>query len=104
MQKWVTDLAGHRSRPVLSKCLQLASAVLRSAVRNQLIGTNPCEGVRFPKLRKRDTEGQIISRDDFRIALLPAVPDRYRAVVTLAAGAGLRWGEAIGTRDDALDR
>jgi len=33
---------------------------------------------------------------DLRLKLLPAVPERYRALVALAGGAGLRWGELIG--------
>lgn len=35
--------------------------------------------------------------------LVPAVPDRYRALVALAGGTGLRWGECVGLRWDALD-
>jgi integrase len=35
--------------------------------------------------------------------LLPQVPDRYRGVVATAAGAGLRWGEVVGLRADAID-
>lgn len=103
IQAWVTELAGRRSQAVVSKALQLTSAVLRSAVRNQLIRINPCEGVTLPRARKRDSHDRIISRDELRSVLLPAVPDRYRAVVALAAGAGLRWGEVIGLRNDALD-
>ncbi|GDY28778.1 tyrosine-type recombinase/integrase [Gandjariella thermophila] len=103
VQTWITELAGRRSQPVVAKCLQLTSAVMRSAVRNKLIGTNPCEGVTLPKLRKRDTDERIISRADLRARLLPAVPERYRAVVAAAAGAGLRWGEVVGLCTDAVD-
>lgn len=35
--------------------------------------------------------------------LLPAAPDRYRAIIATAAGTGLRWGEAAGLCTDALD-
>jgi integrase len=35
--------------------------------------------------------------------LLPVVPDRYRAIVATAGGAGLRWGEAAGLCIDAVD-
>lgn len=35
--------------------------------------------------------------------LVPAVPDRYRALVALAGGTGPRWGECVGLRWDALD-
>lgn len=35
--------------------------------------------------------------------LLSAVPAPYRALVALAAGTGLRWGECAGLQWDALD-
>lgn len=74
VQKWITDLAGRRSHAVASKCLQLTSGVLRSTVRNRLIAVNPCEGVRIPPARKRDTDDLIISRAELRDVLLPVVP------------------------------
>lgn len=60
-------------------------------------------GVRIPARRRQDTDDQIIDRATFRAALLPVVPHRYRALVGLGGGAGLRWGEAVGLCDDALD-
>ena len=77
--------------------------VLRSAVRNRLIATNPGEGVRLPQVRRSDTDERIISRHELRTVLLPAVPERHRALIATAAGTGLRWGEAVGLRIDALD-
>lgn len=103
VQQWITGLAGRRSHAVVSKCLQLTSGVLRSAVRNRLIAVNPCEGVRVPSARKQDTDDLTISRADLRDVLLPVVPARHRALVATAAGAGLRWGEAIGLCQDAVD-
>jgi integrase len=50
-----------------------------------------------------DTDDQVITQDELVGRLLPAVPDRYRALVGLAAGTGLRWGEAVGLRWDAID-
>ncbi|WP_214367447.1 tyrosine-type recombinase/integrase [Pseudonocardia sp. H11422] len=81
----------------------MASAVLRSAVRNRLIPFNPAEDVRAPRTRTRDTDERIISRADLRGRLLPVVPPRYRGIVATAAGAGLRWSEAAGLRADAVD-
>jgi hypothetical protein len=52
--------------------------------------------VRAPRTRTRDTDERIISRADLRGRLLPVVPDRYRAVVATAAGAGLRWVRSPG--------
>jgi integrase len=103
VQEWVTALGERRSPATVAECHRLMSAVLRSAVRNRLIAFNPCEGVRLPRRRKRDTDEQVISREDLRSRLLPAVPARYRALVATAAGTGLRWGEAAGVCSDALD-
>lgn len=57
----------------------------------------------MPKRRKHDTDDQIISREDLCIRLLPAVPDRYRALVATAGGTGLSWGECAGLCTDVVD-
>ena len=103
LQGWVTDLGARRKRATVGLAIRLTSAVLRSAVRNRLIAFNPAEDVRVPRIRRSDTDERIISRADLRTRLLPAVPDRYRGVVATAAAAGLRWGEVIGLRADAID-
>ena len=68
-----------------------------------MIAYNPCDDIRVPKRRKQDTDEQVIACDVFRHKLLPAVPDRYRGLVAVAGGAGLRWGEAAGLCADAVD-
>ncbi|MFC5993637.1 tyrosine-type recombinase/integrase [Pseudonocardia hispaniensis] len=103
VQEWISALGERRAPATVAQCHRLLSAVLRSAVRSRIIAFNPCEGVRLPKQRKRDTDHQVISRDDLRGRLLPVVPTRYRALVGTAAGTGLRWGEATGLCLDALD-
>jgi integrase len=85
------------------KCLLLTSNVLRSAVRNRLIAFNPCDDVRIPGRVSRGIDDQIISRHDLRELLLPVVPERHRALVATAAATGLRWGEVIALRTDAVD-
>lgn len=103
VQAWVTELGGRRSADVVAKCHQLTSLVLRAAVRDRLIVDNACEGVRLPPVRRAHPDERVISREVFRGELLPVVPDRYRAVVATAGGAGLRWGEVAGLCADALD-
>lgn len=103
LQAWVTELGRCRSRATVVEALRLTSAVLRSAVRNRLIPFNPADEIRAPRVRVRDTDERIISRAALRTELLPAVPPRYRGIVAVAAGAGLRWGEAAGLRLDAVD-
>lgn len=103
IQTWITGLSQRLSPATVAECRRLTAAVLRSAVRNRLIAYNPCDDVRVPKRRKKDTDEQVIARDVFRHKLLPAVPDRYRGLVAVAGGAGLRWGEAAGLCADAVD-
>ncbi|RAO23355.1 hypothetical protein MED15_01195 [Micromonospora noduli] len=103
VQEWVTKLGERLSPATVRECYRLTSGVLRSAVRDRLIGFNPCEGVRLPPRRRMDTDELVISRADLFDRLLPAVPDRYRALVAVAAGTGIRWGECAGLRWDAVD-
>jgi integrase len=72
-------------------------------VRDGLIPANPCEGIRLPRQQRTADHGVTIGRDAFLGLLLPAVPDRWRALVALAGGAGLRWGECVGLRWEAAD-
>jgi integrase len=103
VQHWVTELGARLSPATVAECYRLTSVVLRSAVRDRLIGHNPCEGVRLSRRRRKDTDDQVITQHELITQLLPAVPDRYRALVGLAGGTGLRWGECAGLRWDALD-
>lgn len=103
VQTWVSDLSRRYSRATVAECFRLTSAVMKSAVRNRLIPFNPCEDVRLPKRRKQAGDERLITREQFVAELLPAVPDRYRVLVGLAGGAGLRWGEAVGLRWDCVD-
>jgi hypothetical protein len=100
----VTDMHSGGADATVSECKRLMSGVIRSAVKNRLIGTDPTVGVRIAKRRVRDTDEQVISREDVRQLLLPAVrPDRYRMLVATAAFTGMRWGETIGLCRDAVN-
>ncbi|MDG9678829.1 site-specific integrase [Micromonospora sp. DH14] len=103
VQSWISDLGTRRSPATVAECFRLLSSIMRAACRDRLIGANPCDGVKVPVRRKKDTDEQVLPRADLVSRLLPAVPDRYRALVALAGGTGLRWGECTGLRWDSLD-
>jgi integrase len=103
VQAWVTDLSKHLSPATVAECYRLTNNVFKSACRDRLIGFNPCEDARLPKRRKKDSDGHVISPEDMVTRLLPTVPDRYRCLVALAGMTGLRWGEVVGLRWDAVD-
>jgi integrase len=102
VQAWLTELGTRLAPATVAQVNRLMSGVMRSALRDRLIGNNPCEGLRLPRDRKRDDADQFLTRDEFA-RLLPEIPDRYRALVALSAGTGLRWGECLGLRWDAVD-
>jgi integrase len=103
VQEWVTLLGSRLAPASVTECLRLTSGVLRSAVRDRLVAFNPCEGVKVPRRRRKDTDDLTIDPDELVAKLLPVVPERYRALVALAGGTGLRWGECVGLCWDALD-
>ena len=103
VQEWVSGLVRRRARGTVVRCHSTLSMILKTAVRARLIAVNPAEGVRIPKPHNARANPMTISPADFVGKLLPAVPLRYRALVCLAAMAGLRWGECAGLAWGAVD-
>ncbi len=103
VQAWVTDLGGRLAPATIGTCFRLFAAVVRSAIRDRLIGADPTDGVRLPRQRKRELDGVTITPTHLRGRLLPVVPEPFRALVALSAGTGLRWGECVGLRWDCVD-
>ena len=78
----------------------VVSGIFRAAVRDRLIVANPCDGTRLPKATPSRVEPLPVETVH---ALADAVPARYRALVILAAGSGMRQGECLGLTVDRLD-
>ncbi len=78
----------------------IVSGVMRSAVRDRRIVANPCEGTRLPKAQTRRV---VPPTTEQVLAVAGAMPDALRALVTLAAGTGMRQGECFGLTVDRLD-
>ncbi|WP_234038834.1 tyrosine-type recombinase/integrase [Micromonospora coerulea] len=103
VQEWVTSLGRDLAPATVSRCYHLLSMILRTAVQARLIAANPAEGVKLPRDRSRDVKPVTISREEFFGRLLPAIPPPHRAIVSAAAGAGLRWGECAGLTWSSVD-
>jgi integrase len=71
----------------------IVAGVFKDAVRDRRITASPCEGTKLPK---RHREPIVPLTHEQVIALHAALPERYRALVTLAASTGLRQGEVLG--------
>ncbi len=100
VQAWVKRLSLTLAPATVGVVHGLVAAVFKAAVRDRLLTGSPCEGVKLPK--KEPKKIVPLSTEAVQ-ALAEAVPERYRALVVLAAGTGLRQGEAFGLTLDRVD-
>lgn len=76
------------------------SAVFKAAVADRRIPRTPCEGV---SVRKPARERVVPVETSKVIELAAAMPERFRVMVTLAAGTGMRYSEVAGLTVDRVD-
>ena len=99
IQAWVSglDLAPSTVSVVYGKL----SAVFRAAVEDRLLAHSPC--TRSMKL-PRPAGARVVPMSPEQVAAMTdAVGDRYRALLVLLAGTGMRGGEALGLTEDRVD-
>lgn len=91
LQAFVTGLSVAPSsvRPIWAT----VRAILAAAVRDRRIPFDPCDRVKLPELPRRQVTPLTVEQLD---ALASAMPHRYRALVVVGAGTGLRQGELFG--------
>ncbi|MEU6069871.1 site-specific integrase [Streptomyces sp. NPDC047082] len=78
------------------------STVFTAAVEDRIIRANPCSArsVRAPRLEPRKVKPWSTGRV---MGVRAALPERYQALVSVAAGLGLRQGEAFGLAVEDVD-
>lgn len=74
--------------------------LFNTAIVDRRIASSPCTGVRLPEIP--DADYYIATQQEVH-ALYAALPERYRAMVYMAAGCGWRAGEIMGLETDAID-
>lgn len=80
----------------------LLSAAMSSAVRDKVATDNPCRGIRLPRTGHRSKSMALLTRDEFQ-TLYAAIAPRYRPLVLLLVGTGMRFGEATALRVEDVD-
>lgn len=75
--------------------------VMKMALREGLIVSNPCEGTRLPEGERQKVMACLTEQEIER--LIAATPEYWRALVTVLVGTGLRWGEAVGLKVKYVD-
>lgn len=101
VREWhAAALRGPGGRTSIAQSYRFLRAVMNTAVREDLIGRNPCQVTGAGSVRAAErpiaTPGQIV-------ALVEAIAPRYRAAVLMAAWCGLRRGEIAGLLTDDID-
>lgn len=77
----------------------IVSTIMKSAIRDRRVVANPCDGSKLPKIERKQVTP--LSTDQVN-AVRDALPAELRALVTLAAGTGVRQGEAFGLTVDRV--
>lgn len=77
----------------------IASTVFKAAIRDRRLVANPCDGSKLPKVQRP----QVVPLTTEQVeAVRVALPAELRALVTLAAGTGMRQGECFGLTVDRV--
>ncbi len=109
IQAWVARLTlgdpGAKVRPMAASTAGVVHAILFSimaaAVVDRKIRANPCESTKLPK--NEQVRRVVPMTTEQTLAIREAMPAELRAMVTLAAGTGMRQSELFGLTVDRLD-
>lgn len=93
IQGWVKKKGETLAPATVESMYRYVSNVFSTAVKDGVIAKSPCFDIDLPTVVKPRVKPMTTEQVE---ALLNAMPARYRALVVLGAGAGLRQGEAFG--------
>jgi integrase len=93
VQAWVTRLTATLSPSTVQVVHGILAAIFKAAIRDRRVSASPCENTKLPKKPPREVVPLTTAAVQ---ALTAAVPARYRALIVLAAGTGMRQGECFG--------
>jgi integrase len=100
VQGWVSATADALAPSTLRVTYGYLVTIFAGAVRDRVVATSPCTGVRLPEAGRERAEPLPL---ETVLTLGAALPAHLRAVVPLVAGAGLRQGEVFGLEASHID-
>ncbi len=100
VQSWVKGRSAVLAPATVEVVYRYVATIFRAAVEDRVIPSSPCSRITLPRREQRRAEPL---GTDAVLALVEAMPARYAALVVLAAGTGLRQGEAFGLTVDHVD-
>jgi integrase len=103
IEAWVAEMA---HRPLAPRTVHLRVAnvrtVLFAAQRDRLLATNPCVGIKLPRVPRQEAT-MVLPAGAQVGAVLEAAPVAFAPFIACCAFAGLRLGEVAGLRVDDID-
>jgi len=103
VEQWVKVMTSAGLAPSTMRTrMNNVRAVLRAAVRDKVIASDPSAGVSLPRVRRADA-GMTVPTAEQVSAILGAADWWFRPFVAVAAFAGLRLGEIAGLRVGDID-
>ncbi len=100
IQALVKNRTGELAPGSVELLYRWVSTIFKAAVTDRLIASSPCVRIALPKGTSEEVVPLGIDKVE---ALADAVPERYRALIILGAGMGMRQGECFGLTVDRVD-
>ena len=101
VQQWVRQAVDNGLSPrSVTKYHVMLHSVFARAVRDRVIGFNPCTDTELPKVIAK--KSRILTPGEFA-SVLAAIPDRFKALLLTEIETGLRWGELVALRPRHID-
>jgi integrase len=100
IQAWVSKLSTQLSASTVQVIHGIVAAIYKSAVRDHKVNASPCETTKLPKKLPHEVAPLTTVAVN---QLIKQIPDRYRTLVLLAAGTGMRQGECFGLCVNRVD-
>lgn len=97
IQAWVKGLA--LAPATVGVVHEIVSTVMKTAIRDRRIASNPCDGTKLPKVQRKQVVPLVTEQVE---AVRAVLPPQLQALVTLAAGTGMRQGECFGLTADRV--
>jgi integrase len=102
VESWVKSMSTRLAASTIKTRVNYVRAVLRAAVRDRLIASDPTEHVTLPRMRRREQAMRVPTVEQVT-AVLDAADDWLKPYIALCAFAGLRQGEAAAVQLSAID-
>jgi integrase len=100
VQAWVRSLELVLAPSTIRIVYFYLATILRAAVLDKKLPETPCIKIKLPEEEPEKVEPRATEEIE---ALIDAMPERYRALVILGAGSGLRQGECFGLEVSQID-